>query len=279
MIKNILICTDGSAFSATAAEYAFYLGNKLSARVTGLHVLDIRMLEGPLMADISGWVGASAFGEHVGHFSALMHEKGDAVIHALKEDGRKAGLVIEAGVTTGHPARVILEEERGTELLVLGQKGEHSDFVDFMGSTVDRVVRRASNPCLVTPARFAPITRILASYDGSGHAAKALTYATELAQSLEAELLILTSTEGLDEETATEISEEAMKRTCAHNIDAESIIDSRPAREAIQKTAIERACNLISMGAYGHSRIREMILGSTTTQVMSQTELPILLAR
>ncbi len=279
MIKNILICTDGSDFSATAAEYAFYIGKKLAARISGLHVLDIRMLEGPLMADISGWVGASAYGEHVGHFTSLMHEKGEAIINNLKEEGLKHGITLETETITGHPVRVILEEESSAELIVMGQKGEHADFVDHMGSTVDRVAHRATTPCLVTPEKFNPISTILAAYDGSGHAAKALTHATELAQTLSASLLILTSTEGLDKDATTDISEDAMKRTSAHNVDAESIIDTRPVREAILQTAQDRQCNLIAMGAYGHSRIREMILGSTTMQIMSHADLPILLSR
>ena len=43
--------------------------------------------------------------------------------------------------------------------------------------------------------------------------------------------------------------------------------------------ATASACDLLVVGAYGHSRIREMILGSTTTQLIAKSQIPVLLLR
>ncbi|MBN1270588.1 MAG: universal stress protein, partial [Kiritimatiellae bacterium] len=123
MIKSILVCTDGSEYGDTACDYAIHLAGKLKARLMGLHVLDSRMLEGPLMADISGWVGAQPYGAQLQQFRDLMEKKGEAVINAFTDRCEKAGLTAETWMKMGHPARVVLQEEGRAELLIMGQKG------------------------------------------------------------------------------------------------------------------------------------------------------------
>ena len=112
MIKTILVCTDGSPSGEAACEYAVTLAKRLKARLTGLHVLDSRMLEGPLMADISGWLGAQPFSAQIAQFRNLMETKGQAVIDAFKDLCEKHGIPAEARMRTGLPPRVILDEEQ-----------------------------------------------------------------------------------------------------------------------------------------------------------------------
>ena len=85
MIKSILVCTDGSENGNTACEYAADLAVKLKAKIAALHVLDSRMLEGPLLADISGWLGAQPFAAQLDQFRTLMESKGEAVIRRDEE--------------------------------------------------------------------------------------------------------------------------------------------------------------------------------------------------
>jgi nucleotide-binding universal stress UspA family protein len=280
MIKNILVCTDGSAFGHVACQYAISLARQLEARLLGLHVLDSRMLEGPLMADISGWVGAQPYGAQLRQFRELMTEKGEAVVAALAELCEKEGVQIENWVKMGHPSRVMLEEESRAELVVVGQKGEHATWSgDMMGSNAERLVRHSVKPCMVTPEEFSPISKILAAYDGSGHAGQALTEAVELAVALKTELIVVTAAENGDLDEATKISADALKQAEAHGCRAVNMVVEGRSEEAILETAREQECNLIVVGAYGHSRIREMVLGSTTTSLITRSHLPVMLVR
>ena len=61
MIKSILFCTDGSDYSNVACDYALWLAQKLGARIEALHVTDVRLLEAPLLADLSGAIGAQPY--------------------------------------------------------------------------------------------------------------------------------------------------------------------------------------------------------------------------
>jgi nucleotide-binding universal stress UspA family protein len=280
MIKSILVCTDGSENGNTACEYAMQLAGQLDAKLTALHVLDSRMLEGPLMADISGWLGAQPFAAQLDQFRTLMESKGQAIIDAFNSLAEAKGVDAEGIVKTGHPAQVILEEEARAELVVLGQNGEHAEFSgDMMGSIVERVVRHSYKPCLVTPLHHAPVTKILAAYDGSAHSSRALHEAIELALALKAQLVILTVEDEFDGERARAVSEEGIKLARAHECPAANLVEEGDPEKIILTRAEELGCNLIVVGAYGHSRIREMILGSTTTSLLTETHLPLMLVR
>ena len=281
MIKSILACTDGSEHGDAACEYAATLALRLKARLSGLHVLDSRMLEGPLMADISGWLGAEPFSAQLAHFRQLMEQKGNALMESFRALCEKQGVPAEVMVRTGLPARVILAEEPRVELVVLGRQGEHAEWTgDLAGSTVERVVRHSVKPCLVTPVAFQPVKKILAGYDGSGHASRALHEAIELAVALNVPLVILVAAENADEEErARQLAEDAMRLARAHDcIAADLVVQGEPS-EQLRAKAKDLACNLIVVGAYGHNRIREMILGSTTHQLIARSECPVMLVR
>lgn len=280
MIKSILACTDGSEHGDAASEYAITLARQLKARLSGLHVLDSRMLEGPLMADISGWLGAEPFSAQLVHFRELMDKKGEAVMQAFSDLCEKQGVSADVKVRTGMPARVILEEETRVELVVLGQRGEHAEWTgDLTGSTVERVIRHSIKPCLVAPLACQPVKKILAGYDGSGHASRALHEAIEIAVALSVPLVILVVAEDGQEEAARGHAEDAMKLARAHECVAANLVVNGNPEEMIRAKAHDLACNLIVVGAYGHGRIREFILGSTTHQLIARSDLPVMLVR
>lgn len=280
MIKKILVCTDGSGHGTVAARYGISLAGKLQASLMGLHVLDSRMLEGPLMADISGWIGAQPYGAQLQQFRELMQQRGEAVIEAFNALCQESGITPESWVKMGHPSRVILDEEIRAELIVIGQKGEHADLMgDMVGSNADRIVRNSIKPCMVVGPVFRPITRILVAYDGSAHASQALQVAVELAQSLEAPLASVTVREhnhGPDPERAVADCRTLCK---AHGYPLETIIADGDPTEAILAEVAARECDLIVAGAHGHGRIHEMFIGSVATRLITTSDLPVMLVQ
>lgn len=281
MFKSILVCTDGSKFGDTAREYGLHLARKVGARLIGLHVMDARMLEGPLMADISGWIGASPYAAQLPQFREMLREKAEAIGEAFRIKSLQEGIEPEILIRTGHPASVILEESAKAELLTLGQKGEHADFLgEMMGSIADRVSRHSGRPCLITPATFRPLRNILAAYDGSAQAGQALEIAAELAATIGAPLTVLSIAQkgNLDEARARAANGVRLARD--HGAETEfAVMAADRAGPAILQTAEERDSDLIALGAMGHSRIREFFIGSAAAHVAAHATRAVLMAR
>ncbi len=280
MFQNIMVCTDGSSHGDVACRYGFLLADAMKARLTGLHVLDIRMIEGPLMADISGAIGASGYYAGWPQFRKLMEANGDAVRGCFQDLATKAGIDAVLGVETGHPVHVILEREASTDLLILGKRGENERYGrDLIGAVADRVTRRATKSCLVTPAQFTPVQKIMAACDGSPISEKVVRTATALARALNASLTLLTVTEKMTPEVAGVVSATA-ERTC---VDAgctpKVMVVAGHASEAILEEIVLENSDLIVMGAHAHTRIRQWFVGCTTQRVLTDSGIPALLVR
>lgn len=280
MIKSILICTDGSSSSITAAAYAIDLASKLQARLRGLHVVDSRVLEGPLMADISGWIGAQPYGNQLQQFRELLEKKGESIIDAFLKQCEEAGIQAETSILMGHPSNVILDEEQHTELVILGLRGEHAEWAgDMPGSNVERIIRRSSRPVLVVPDAAPAPGKILAAYDSSPSATRALHEAIDMTKTLHASLSIVTATEGIEEGRADQVAEDAVQLAADHGCEASASVQEGLATDAVLDISEKENSSLIITGAYGHSRIRELILGSTTSQLIAKSGRPVLMVR
>ena len=279
MIKSILYCTDGSDYANVAGDYAIACATKFGARITALHVMDIRLLEGPLLADLSGSIGAQPYEALLPQLQAMQKQRAGLILEAVADRCRKAGVPFETVQRTGSLTDVIVEEEKRSELVVLGQRGEHAQWLgQFMGSSVERVVRRSIKPCLVTPSVYREIKQVLAAYDGSANSSRSLEVAIEFARTLELPLTIAhvaaTAPDGDDV-----LLTDAVRMAKDHGLSPRAVTLVGEAERQILDFVRREQQDLIVMGAYGHTRIRELVLGSTTSQVIRRSEVPVLLTR
>ena len=279
MSKKILVCADGSDIANVAIEYAIYLGKHLDGHVKCVHVIDSRILEGPLASDVSEWIGPQSEGEQIQVFRDILEKKAQEIIDSFNKRCADAGVSGEGEIKRGHPPTV-LRKEAEADVIVLGQRGLHTEFIGkLMGSTAENVVRRSNKPCLVTPGAFKEIRKILVAYDGSEHARQALREAADLTKKLNAELVLLTVS-GEDEADADVISKKGLDLVESDGFcPVPIVLEAKHVAEAILENAKEKGSDLIVMGAYGHSRIREFFLGSTTSHVITHSEVPVLFVR
>lgn len=280
MIKSILFCTDGSDYSNVACDYALWLAQKLGARIEALHVTDVRLLEAPLLADLSGAIGAQPYQALLPQLQDMQKQRASVILNAVADRCHKAGVQCETLHRTGSVVENIAEEEARTELVVLGQKGEHSQSIgQFLGSSVERVVRRSIKPCLVTPAKFRELRHVLMAYDGSAQSSKSLQVAVELCRTLSLKLSIVSVVPAPLGMGVNSALEDAVRVAKDHSIEptAETMVGH--AEQQILEYAERRQADIIVMGAYGHTHIRELILGSTTTHVIRKSNVPVLLTR
>ncbi len=283
MISSILACTDGSSYANVACDYAFRISNALKIPITGIHVLDVRLIEGPLLADVSGAIGASGYFTGFAAFRQLAEEKGKTIQQAFLDSAAQAGITPPPDfiLETGHPLHVILHHHKQNSLLVVGRCGENEPFGrELIGSTTDRLIRRTSSPCLVTPAKPMPITHILAACDDTPIAPAVASTAAILAHHLNIPLTLLSVPVNMDHsETRQVLLAAEVEATRNGGRIAKAIIrDGEPA-DAILAAASDEHCDLVVMGAHSHSRIREWFVGCTTLRVLADSALPALLVR
>jgi nucleotide-binding universal stress UspA family protein len=84
MIKKILIPTDGSDYGKIAIEYGIYIARLLEAQLIALHVMDIRLLQGPVFTDISGSVGLPPYQEFLPMLQGTLEERAETILQTFK---------------------------------------------------------------------------------------------------------------------------------------------------------------------------------------------------
>ena len=120
---------------------------------------------------------------------------------------------------------------------------------------------------------------LVLAYDGSDESSKALRTGIALAETLGVEVTItMVATLG-GEDAAAAFLEKAKQRALGGNVKANVEVLHGDPEEGILQLRETVGADLIVMGAYGHTRIRELILGSTTSHVMRKAKVPVLLAR
>jgi nucleotide-binding universal stress UspA family protein len=283
MIKKILIPTDGSANSFTALEYGIYIARKLDASLTGLYVLDVNLIQGPMLTDISGSVGMPPYDGFFDAIETSLNEKADGILRDFQERCKKSGIKAEVKKTIGKISQIIIEEAQGADLILMAKKGEHFHLKEggLLGSVAEAVIRNSGKPVLVTPENFVEIESMGLAYDGSDSASKALKLSLELSDQAvwPVTAVIITSDAGKAETLSTQIEDMNQKESVAPTSDCEIIILSGKEQDEIIKFIREGAVELMVMGAYGHNRLRELLLGSTTSHVIRKSPIPVLLTR
>lgn len=270
--------TDGSQNSKVALEYAIYIAKKFDAKIKGLSILDIRALEGPFFSDVSGALGFSPYQSYLPKFQEILEEKGNIILQDFKKACEDKSIETNTKRLTGIIPNIIAEEGKKVDLIVMAQRGEHAEWSSgLLGSTTESVVRKSSSPVLITPQTFRPFKTVLHACDGSSGSNKALKLACELAYLMKLKLKVIIVMN--NEKKSKEILAETEEFIAPYHLEADIDRLKGEAGEEILKYAEKSNVDLIIMGAFGHSRIHELILGGTTAYVVRKSTLPILLNR
>jgi nucleotide-binding universal stress UspA family protein len=279
MIKTILVGLDGSEHARTAIQYAIWLAKGLEATVVGLHVIDIVSIEGSFFHDISGSLGFEPYLDFSSKMREVLQERGRGLLDAFMETATQHGVRAEAVMGIGVVANEITERARVADLVIIGHRGLNERFsTGLLGGTAESVSRKCPKPVFVSPLHFRECTSPLLAYDGSTRAAAAMHVAAEFCTAFRLPLTVLTVNR--DEEQGQKTLGEAQSYLRPYELDAHFELQRTPnAPERIANFIRERGHDLLFIGAYGHSRIIEMVLGSTTEYVLRNTDCPVFLNR
>ena len=276
MIKKILVPTDGSRLSAVGVSYAISLAKQHDAMLHGLHVVDVKLLEGPFLRDISASLGTAPYVNYQNNMALILEERGKAALGAFTVACEEASVPHETSQATGSVARSIVENSELADMVIMGRSGEHTDWLEgLLGSTTEAVVRRAQSPVLVTGRETARIERFVVAYDDSPHAKKALQIGVTIGETWDVPFDVLWVGKESDEDPFTE----ARSYLAAHAVEVEYVSQTGDPSEVLVEYARKHELDLLVMGAYGHTKVRELVVGSTTAFAINHAPCPILLTR
>lgn len=259
--------------------YGIYVARKLGAVIHGIHVLDVNLLQGPLLTDISGAVGMPPYDGFFDAVEKSLKERADLVIENFRKQCLRANLKPEVKKTIGKIGEIIIDEAQDADIIVMAKKGEHFHLKEggMLGSVAETVIRHSQKPVMIVPDQFREIESMGIAYDGSPSAKKALDFSLILSKQAAWPLTVVIIT--TDQEKAGKLTHQIEETAEKHEMECEVII--LPGKEGVEiiKFIEEGAVELMAMGAYGHNRLRELLLGSTTSHVIQKSPIPVLLAR
>jgi len=277
VFKSIVLGVDSSEHSRQAQTLAFYLARKLHASVMGLHVVDILSFEGPLFNDIPAPTDLESYLD-----APQMRETLTARGRKLLEDFSAAALREQVSAQTaldfGVIAAQICERSKSADLVVLGHRGASEQIAaTSLGGIAEGVARKASGTVLICPASARELRRFVLAFDGSERACKAMHAAAELATALDASLTVLSVSR--DPKLAVHRLAQARAYFEPYGVKAEFRPLAGHAPQEIVQFIRQASPDALFLGAYGHGRIVEMMLGSTTEHVLRNATCPLFLSR
>lgn len=284
MNEKIIALVDGSIYSTSVCDHAAWIAGRTGAPVELLHVLGRR--EGAETQDRSGAIALGARTALLNELAALdaqraklMMERGRAILDDARAKLEEDGLAeITTRLRHGDIVETVAEIEGQARVIVIGKRGEAADFATLhLGSNLERILRSAHKPVLVASRAFRPIQKVLVAFDGGTSALKAVDHIARSPafQGLDVHIV----TVGNVSAQVTKGLENAQATLYAAGISAEiSTLPGQP-EMALARLVEDAGFDMLVMGAYGHSRIRSLIIGSTTTAMIRACKVPLLLMR
>jgi nucleotide-binding universal stress UspA family protein len=180
-------------------------------------------------------------------------------------------------------ADAVNEHGRATDLIVVGQVDEESDTgveLDF----VERVVMESGRPVLILPRAWKPGAlgnRVLVGWNATREAARAAHDALPILAEAQDVRFVWVDPQKSLEPSGNLPGAEIAQSFARHGVKATAEPLPTPglnAGEALLNRALDHGADLLVMGAYGHSRMREFVFGGATRFVLRRMSIPTLLS-
>lgn len=284
-MAKILACVDGSRYSASVCDHAAWAARRIDATVELVHVLDHPHAQRGV-ADFSGAMDIDIRDTLLEELAALdeqqsrvAQKRGWVILDEARARLTATGVsAVRAYQMQGAVVETIAELGADVDLVVIGKRGASADVAHpHLGSNLERVVRASRHPILVASETFRPIERVLIAFDGGASSRRAIERLARSHQVRDLECHILMVGPGGAE--AERLLDTAAATLTSAGYAVASSIEPGHVEQVIPSQITSRHIDLLVMGAYGHSRIRELIIGSTTTLMLSVCPVPVLVVR
>ena len=285
-MNKVYACIDGRANTSAVVDAATWAARRLSCPLMLAHVVE------PQPALTAGFDANAAIGlgapdvllQQLSELDAqraqLAQEAGRRLVSAALAHAAETGLTdVDSLVRADELSDAALSWQDDARVFVLGQNRDTAPRGRrHLDHHIERVVRSVSRTVLVVPGdTFAAPDQIVVAYDGSPTAQRVVDRlaASPILTGLPVTLLMV----GADTPDSRATLLTARQKLEAEGRHVETLLAPGTPEAEILKLLGQRPRSLLAMGAYGHSRIREFIVGSTTTTLLRLSPVPVMVLR
>lgn len=279
-VGQVVAALDASLFTRGVCRHAAWAAARLAAPLACVHVVEGRRGRegGTAPAELALDLAAGVLDEP-GLLEASARLQGEERARLLLQQAallvRQAGDVPVRGLVGRGPLVEVLGGlAPQASLFVMGHRGEQSEFGKArLGSQVERVVRGVGQPLLVVPRGFSGVRRVLVAFEGSDNGRRRLQWVARSPLFTGLDVRLVT----VGEESARAGLDWALALLADAGIQAAGRVVQGDPQEMIGLHADAVRADLLVMGAYGRSRLHQLLMGSTTSMVLQSSRIPVLL--
>ncbi len=283
--KLILACIDGSRLSEAVCDYAVWLAQGVEGPLKLMYMIDHHP-ETATNVDLSGNIGVDSRDHLLEEITSSEHQRskqrlqeGKTILQAAKtrvvEDGFSDPIIC---LQHGSLLESLANVKEDIRILVIGARGKiHEDQTDKIGAKLESMIRSFHGHILVAYEAFKKPQRIMIAYDGSEASDKAIAMIADspLYTGLSCHLVCVNK-----KDTANNLFEHAAEKlkTAAWSEIISASLQGETVHELCEYQA-EHNIDITIMGAFSHTRLHDLLLGSFTTKMLINTKTPLLLLR
>lgn len=275
-LKDLLVYVDDSKANAARIDTAVRLAEEHDAHLTGLYVA-------PDQSMMTLYTEAHIPGEILEAQRQAAVERAGEAKKVFEAAAGKAGLSSEWRFVEGDFVRTLSLHARYADLLIIGQSDPSDDWSVTRGA-LEQVLLDVGRPVLVIPyigAPKVPGENVVVAWNASREAMRAIHDAMPLLERAKTVRVLSINPprgpSGEGEAPGADISHHLAR----HNVKAEAVhveAEDIAVGEVLLSRAADQQADLIVMGAYGHSRYRELILGGATRSLLEAMTIPVLMS-
>lgn len=283
--QHILACIDGSAVTASVCDYAAWYANRLNLPVGLLHVSDV---PASFRRDLSGAIGINSREFLLEELAQLDEQRAKVVnsySNALVQDAKShirnkfGDLEVLIYQRRGKLLPAIEHFATANRAIVMGRRGEDHKYSRInIGSQIETVARASDIPVVICSETFKEPRSYMIAFDGSKTAIKAVQMVAKspMLKGLDSHVVMIGNHNDAAKQSLSAAAaqlQEAGFVVKAHHLSASDAVDG------LLKFQLDNDIDMMVVGAYGHSKLQQLFLGSTTTEIIASTLSPVVLLR
>jgi nucleotide-binding universal stress UspA family protein len=274
-LKDILIHVDGGKRTAAQLDAAINLAKTNDAHLTGIYVRP------PI--DIPPYIRAEISTEVLSAQDKAARRAAKKARQLFSEKTEGAGISSEWKSFKGDPIEILNVHARYCDVAVVGQRNPDGDEAPAVGGMPDRLILGVGRPILVIPyAGKFPVMgkRIMIAWDASRLATRAVSDAMPFLSAAKKVTVLAVNPVDARKGHGKVPGADMCRHLERHGINAEAkqvYGDDMDIGSMLLSRAADMGIDLFVMGAYGHARWRELVLGGVTRHMLQHMTMPILM--